>query len=134
MTFSRPCYPPCLCHCDGALTQSPRVLWRREFWCSEVGCGVRGLIFVPPPPALRTVEAGCARVICHRSHHPYIFMNPYFPRVSFLEISTLRDQMTTFSRNVGNQIPSDAKSCPRRTDTSHLPHLHILLKTLQIND
>jgi len=28
---------PCLCHCDGGVTQSPRVVWRREFWCPEAG-------------------------------------------------------------------------------------------------
>jgi len=69
---------------------------------------------------------------CQRSHHPYIFMplSIFFPGV-FLEISTLQDLTTILSRNVGNRIPSDATSCHRRTDTSHL---HILFKTLQIND
>lgn len=131
-TSSRPRQALCLCHCDGALPESPRVVWRREFWCPEAGWGVRGLICVPPPPTLRTVEDGCARVFCQRPHYPYIFMPLYSPRVFFfLEISTLQDLTNTLSRNVGNRMPSEAMTCPRRTDTSHL---HILFKSLQIND
>ena len=82
-TSSRPRQALCLCHCDGALPESPRVVWRREFWCPEAGWGVRGLICVPPPPTLRTVEDGCARVFCQRPHYPYIFMPLYSPRVFF---------------------------------------------------
>ena len=125
MTSSRPCHPPCLCHCDGALPQSPRVVWRREFWCPEVGRSVRGLIFVPPPPALRTVKAESSRVFCHRSHHPYIFMPPYFPRVfswKFLPFKIRRPLCLEMS---GTKYPVTQRHAPEE-QIPHTYHTYIL--------
>ena len=44
-----------------------------------------------------------------------------FPMQYFLDISTLEDETTTLSRNVGNQLPSDTASNRRRKDISSTP-------------
>jgi hypothetical protein len=124
MTSSRPCHPPCLCHCDGALPQSPPVVWRREFWCPEVVCAVRGLIFFRPSPALRTVEAGCARVFCHRSHHPYVFMPSYIPRVFPSNFLTFKIRWPLCLEKSGIKYPVMQCHVPEE-QTPHTYHTYI---------